>query len=96
MGCGNAVIAHDNAYNRWTARDAALYFTTPDDIDNALTEVIGSPAVAKKLGLAARRRHGEEFTWEHVAGQYEQLLERFLPMADEARRRAQSRPRRHS
>jgi glycosyltransferase involved in cell wall biosynthesis len=88
MGCGNAVIAHDNAYNRWTARDAALYFTTPDDIDTAVTELIGSTAVAKKLGLNARRRHSEEFTWEHVAGQYEQLLERFLPMADRAKRRA--------
>ena len=27
MAAGNPVIAHDNAYNRWVAQDAALYFT---------------------------------------------------------------------
>jgi hypothetical protein len=26
------------------------------------------------MGAAARARHAAEFTWEHVAGQYEQLL----------------------
>ncbi len=29
MAAGNAVIAHDNVYNRWVAGDAALYFTSP-------------------------------------------------------------------
>ena len=27
LGAGNPVIAHDNAYNRWVAQDAGLYFS---------------------------------------------------------------------
>jgi hypothetical protein len=26
LGTGNAVLAHDNAYNRWVAGDAGVYF----------------------------------------------------------------------
>ena len=28
MAAGNAVVAHDNEYNRWVARDGARYFST--------------------------------------------------------------------
>ncbi len=87
MGCGNAVIAHDNDYNRWVAEDSALYFTTPDDLHEALNEILSSSSLAKELGLNARRRHAEEFTWDHVAGQYEQLLLRFLPLANRPTRK---------
>ena len=79
LGCGNPIIAHDNVYNRWVARDAALYFTTPTEVSHALDALIESPGLAQTLSENARRRHTEEFTWEHVAGQYEELLLRFLP-----------------
>ena len=79
LGCGNPVIAHDNPYNRWVAREAALYFTTEGDVDAALDELIDSPDRARQMSDRARERHAEEFTWEHVAGQYEELLLRFLP-----------------
>ena len=35
MGAGNPVIAHDNPYNRWVAGDAARYFRTEADVDEA-------------------------------------------------------------
>lgn len=81
MGAGNAVLAHDNAYNRWVAQDGALYFETSDDVSERLDEMLDSPAKLADLRAAARRRHAEEFTWEHVAGQYEELLLRFHPKA---------------
>lgn len=74
LGAGNAVIAHDNKYNRWVAQDAALYFTTVQDVEARITELTESATLVERLGTAARRRHAEEFTWEHVAGQYEDLL----------------------
>lgn len=86
LGCGNPVIAHDNVYNRWVAGEAARYFTTPAEVGAALEALLGSPDLARAMGESARARHAEEFTWEHVAGQYEQLLLRFLP-DDGARRR---------
>jgi glycosyltransferase involved in cell wall biosynthesis len=79
MAAGNPVIAHDNPYNRWVAQDAAVYFSTEHDVSNRLDEILASPAQLERMRAASRRRHDAEFTWEHVAGQYEQLLLRFLP-----------------
>jgi glycosyltransferase involved in cell wall biosynthesis len=81
MAAGNAVIAHDNPYNRWVARDGARYFQTADDVSELLTELLDEPAAVAELQAAAQRRHAEEFTWEHVAGQYEELLLRYHPEA---------------
>ena len=52
----------------------------------ALDALIESPELARTLSNNARARHAEEFTWEHVAGQYEELLLRFLP-TDKVRKR---------
>jgi glycosyltransferase involved in cell wall biosynthesis len=79
MAAGNPVIAHDNPYNRWVAEDAAVYFSTEDDVSARLDELLSSPTRLEQMRSASLRRHAEEFTWEHVAGQYEQLLLRFLP-----------------
>lgn len=79
MAAGNPVIAHDNPYNRWVAEDAAVYFSTENDISDQLDELLASPDRLAQMRAASLRRYDEEFTWEHVAGQYEQLLLRFLP-----------------
>jgi len=52
--------------------------TLPDDVDARVDELVGSPELAQRLGAAARPRHASEFTWEHVAGRYEQLLLPYL------------------
>jgi glycosyltransferase involved in cell wall biosynthesis len=82
MAAGNPVLAHDNAYNRWVAQDGAVYFTTEDDVARHLDELLASPTRLEQMRAASLRRYESEFTWEHVAGQYEQLLLRFLPGAN--------------
>jgi len=79
MGAGNPVIAHDNVYNRWVAEDSALYFSTADDVDRHITELLESPNLIQKLGERAQRRHGDLFTWQRVGAQYDRLLSRHLP-----------------
>jgi glycosyltransferase involved in cell wall biosynthesis len=79
MAAGNPVIAHDNPYNRWVARDAAMYFTSPDDFSTCVDGLMSSPEKRETMQAASKRRFFEEFTWEHVAGQYEKLLLRYLP-----------------
>lgn len=74
LAAGNPVIAHDNRYNRWVAQDAGRWFRTSEDVDALLTRLLDSPEELEAMSRAARRRHAEEFTWEHVAGQYEELL----------------------
>lgn len=78
MAAGNPVLAHDNAYNRWVAQSAALYFTDVRDVDQQLGRLLGDSAVRDQLAAAGRRRHEAEFTWERVAGQYEDLLLKYV------------------
>ena len=85
MAAGNPILAHDNPYNRWVAQDSAFYFRTAEDVDDSLSRLESEPGLAERLSAAARMRHASEFTWEHVAGQYEQLLLKAL--ATPSRRR---------
>jgi glycosyltransferase involved in cell wall biosynthesis len=92
LGAGNPVIAHDNPYNRWTAGDAARYFTTAAELDEQVTALTEDPLLAGQLSAAARARHASEFTWEHVGGQYEQLLLQALERAPQRFVRGRRRP----
>lgn len=74
LAAGNPVIAHDNKYNTWVAGDAGLYFSTPIDAEKRIDQLLEDPELAARLGRAALRRYESEFTWDRVAGQYEQLL----------------------
>lgn len=90
MGASNPVIAHDNPYNRWVAQDGGLYFRDAAGFAACLDDLLSSPERLQQLGTASRRRFEQEFTWDHVAGQYEQLLLKFLP-----RQRSAVRPELH-
>lgn len=74
LAAGNPVIAHNNKYNTWVAGDAGLYFQTPDDFSTAVDRLLADDSTRQRLHEAALARHAQEFTWEHVAGQYEALI----------------------
>jgi len=78
LGAGNPVIAHDNKYNTWVAGDAGLYFSTPEDVEKRIDQLLNDTELATELSRNARRRFDSEFTWDHVAGQYEALLRKSL------------------
>lgn len=98
MAAGNPIVAHDNAYNRWVAGAGALYFADAAEAADRIGALIADSGTRRELGRASRVRHADEFTWEHVAGQYERLLETHLrPVAqghDVQRVRSASRMRR--
>jgi glycosyltransferase involved in cell wall biosynthesis len=79
LGCGNAVIAHDNRFNRWVAGEGAAYFSGANDFSETLDAVL---ADARKLDLmrkASIERFMAEFTWPAVLEQYENLLLEYVP-----------------
>src|SRR5690606_34613105 len=87
LGAGNPVLAHDNPYNRWTAGpDGAEYFSTTADVARILTELLPDEERLARMGEASRHRYHEEFTWAYVAGQYEELLSRYLDGPSRRRR----------
>jgi glycosyltransferase involved in cell wall biosynthesis len=78
MAAGNPLVAHDNKYNRWVAGGGALYFDTPKAADHQISLLLSDEKLRQKLSSAVLQRFNEEFTWEKVAGQYEDLLSTFL------------------
>lgn len=78
MAAGNPVIAHDNKYNRWVVGEGALYFDTVESADSQISRLLLDGNLRERMKAATLHRFSQEFTWERVAGQYEQLLTAFL------------------
>lgn len=74
MGAGNAVLAHDNRFNRWVAREGAWYFKDTSACAEALDALLADPAERLKLARANRQRAVEAFSWPVVLSQYEVTL----------------------
>ena len=74
LGAGNAVIAHDNRFNRWVANRAALYFASEDQISDHIDRLASCDDLRAELRAAAVTRWREAFTWDTVLSQYEALI----------------------
>lgn len=71
LAAGNMVIAHDNAYNRWTAGAAGVYFSDADGCDGKMSEVLSDELLVKRCAMAASVRAKDAFQWEDVLMKYE-------------------------
>jgi glycosyltransferase involved in cell wall biosynthesis len=74
MGAGNAVIAHDNRFNRWVAQDGALYFADTAGCIDAIDRALADPALCATLGRANREAAAARFGWPLVLSQYEMTM----------------------
>ena len=79
LGAGNAVLAHDNPFNRWVAGAGAAYFVGARTLSEQLDRLLGDKAEIERLRDRAICRFEESFTWTGVLDQYERLLQRWLP-----------------
>lgn len=76
LGAAAAVLAHDNAFNRWVCADAAVFFRDERQLaiqlDRLLTDE--SQPVLRALRHRARLRHGSAFDLDRRLLEYEQVL----------------------
>ncbi|MFO1370231.1 MAG: DUF1972 domain-containing protein [Marinagarivorans sp.] len=79
LGAGNAIIAHDNRFNRWVAGEGGVYFSNKDDFSQRLSELLASPDQLAQLQAASKLQFQTQFTWPQVLAQYEQLLTQYVP-----------------
>lgn len=79
LGAGNAVIARDNAFNRWVAGDGAVYFSDAHECALCFDDITNNPGLVEALRRNSRLRHAESFEWDAVLAQYERLLEAHVP-----------------
>lgn len=79
LGAGNAVIAHDNRFNRWVAGEGAAYFDGADGFAAVLDRLDADPEALARMRAASLQRFTEAFTWPAILGDYEALLRAWLP-----------------
>src|SRR4030042_814623 len=77
MGCGNAVIAHDNPFNREVSADCARYFNTSAEIP-AIIRSLESGTDRERMCAVARERIRTIYSWERITDLYEELFGRLL------------------
>lgn len=75
LGAGNAVLAHDNKFNRWVAGAGNCYFTDEQECRRQLDALLEDIARINKMRSASLAQHRERFTWRQILSEYENLLE---------------------
>jgi glycosyltransferase involved in cell wall biosynthesis len=79
LAAGNAVIAHDNRFNRWVAGEGARYFRSSGDLAEVLKSLESDSSQLLRMEEESRKRHRESFTQDEILQAYEELLLRFSP-----------------
>jgi glycosyltransferase involved in cell wall biosynthesis len=78
LGAGNAVIAHDNRFNRWVAGNAQFFFADDASLNAAIIKLAHDPAAVDAARGSAKRQHEEKFLLDSVHAQYVQILEKLI------------------
>jgi glycosyltransferase involved in cell wall biosynthesis len=75
MGAGNAVLAHDNPFNRWVAGEGAEYFDDTRSCGDALDRLLGDASRRAAMSRRSLDRVLDTFAWSDVLSAYESLLD---------------------
>jgi glycosyltransferase involved in cell wall biosynthesis len=76
LGAGNAILAHDNPYNRWVCGQGAIFFDGKQACEIQIERLIADDLVQQKLAQESEKRFDESFRWEFILRDYEALLSR--------------------
>lgn len=74
LWCGNAVLAHKNAFNIWTAGHDQFFFSTEDECERWMDHILTDDLAVERAGRAARRRAAADFGWRTILETYEREL----------------------
>lgn len=75
MGYGNLILALDTVFNREVLADGGIFFPRDAEIlARQIREIEADPPRASELRRMGPERIRAEYTWEKVAGQYDELF----------------------
>jgi glycosyltransferase involved in cell wall biosynthesis len=74
LGAGNAVIAHDNPFNRWVSGEQARYFSDEGALDGVLIELLSDPGLLAVMRECSSARFRRGLTWDAVLSEYERTI----------------------
>lgn len=84
LGAGNAVLAHDNLFNRWVVGDEAKFFSGENGCSSVLDQILRDDELIVRMRASSLKRHAEAFTWNRILGEYETLLLSYLSRTHDA------------
>jgi glycosyltransferase involved in cell wall biosynthesis len=71
LWCGNAVLAHRNRFNLWTAGPDQFFFADDDECERMMERILTDEVAVTRARAAARERAAADFAWADVLGDYE-------------------------
>jgi glycosyltransferase involved in cell wall biosynthesis len=77
LAVGNAVVAHDNPFNRWVAGPCALYFQDAEQLAAIFDLLEAEPSRLASMQQGSLIRHRDRFQQGRVLASYERLLLQF-------------------
>jgi len=86
LWAGNAVIAHDNLFNRWTAGPQQLFFKDVETCDAMITRSLEDAAFVDVARAAAKHHAAARFDWTDVLEAYERAFLSFIEKEAPVRR----------
>lgn len=74
LGAGNAILAHNNPFNQWVAKDAALYFNGAEEIAGLFDRIGLDENLVDGLCVQSTENFTTNFQWNDILKQYEELF----------------------
>lgn len=77
LGAGNAIIAHDNKFNRWVTGESALFFDGSEGFARSLDLILEDRELIARMRNGSITRFENGLTWPIILESYEKLLTQF-------------------
>ena len=74
LWCGNAVLAHRNRFNLWTAGAEQFFFSDTDECERMIERILVDDIAVARAGRMARLRAALDFSWTDILLTYEREL----------------------
>jgi glycosyltransferase involved in cell wall biosynthesis len=74
LWCGNAVLAHRNRFNLWTAGAEQFFFSDTDECERMIERILADDIAVARAGKMARARAAADFNWADILVEYEREL----------------------
>ncbi|MFH2502129.1 DUF1972 domain-containing protein [Klebsiella indica] len=78
LGAGNAIIAHDNKFNRWVVGDAGIFFNSSESCSDSFDRLSVDKDLCSELESISKCRFNQYFTWEYILKQYDVMLSKWV------------------
>jgi glycosyltransferase involved in cell wall biosynthesis len=75
MGCGNLILAHDNAFNRETLGNSGLFFSDSQDLARIIDAIEAGTIESDPFRRETKERARARYQWRDIIKQYVDLLD---------------------